>query len=160
MLFCYFWNFDFSILRMTFVKKLSSTESSNLQFKFKGIFPKLFLESPMDFLILYLRYSDFTWSSRMFSLISSFKISEMSFFMRWTYSSFSVKLLLNTQTSLTLIFETWTHQAAFCKNSPLLAAVKYFRKTIHFRCLKGFWISFCSHIWGLDMELEFYISWS
>ena len=34
MLFCYFRNFDFSNLRMTFAKKLLDTETSNLQVKF------------------------------------------------------------------------------------------------------------------------------
>ena len=32
--FCYFWNFDFPNLRMTFAKKLLSTETSNLEVKF------------------------------------------------------------------------------------------------------------------------------
>ena len=38
MLFYLFWNFDFSNLRMTLVKELFSTETSNLQIKF---YPKI-----------------------------------------------------------------------------------------------------------------------
>ena len=34
MLFCYFWNFDFSNLRMALAKKLFGTETSNLQVNF------------------------------------------------------------------------------------------------------------------------------
>ena len=60
------------------------------------------------FLILHLTHSHFIWSSRMFSLISSFKVTIIILFFWWIYSSFSIKLLLNFQKPLPLKHENIT----------------------------------------------------
>ena len=56
------------------------------------------------FLISYFKYSHFTWLSKMFSLKSSFKISNSFFFIWRKYSSFSIKLLLNFQQPQSLLY--------------------------------------------------------
>ena len=68
---------------------------------FTGFLEKL----TVYFLILHLTHSRFIWSSRMFSLISSFKVTAISLFIWWIYSSFSIKLLLHFQKPLPLKHE-------------------------------------------------------
>ena len=75
---------------------------------FKFVLFASFLEKLMVyFLILYFKYFHFTWSSRMFSLKSSFKVSEINFFIWGTCSSFSIKLLLNFRKPLPLLFSSF-----------------------------------------------------
>ena len=72
------------------------------------VFTVFFKKLTVYFLILHLTHSHFIWSSRMFSLISSFKVTIISLFFWWIYSSFSIKLLLNFQKPLPLKHENIT----------------------------------------------------